>query len=119
MRFTLVAGLIISAVTTAGCGGGGMHIDPEAKPVSNRWNATLATPAGLAGALQVTGTGWMGSDPKKPTETQAVQWELAEVAAGGDRTGASVAPNLLSPLRGAIPAAGDGVRRWREVGANY
>jgi hypothetical protein len=82
MRFTLVAGLIISAVTTAGCGGGGMHINPEAKPVTNRWNATLATPEGLAGALQVTGTGWMGADPKKPTETQAYV-SVANAGPGG------------------------------------
>ncbi|MFI5250607.1 MAG: hypothetical protein ACHQTF_11590 [Gemmatimonadales bacterium] len=33
-------------------------------PVSSRWNATLATPTQLAGALQVQGSAWMapGSD---------------------------------------------------------
>ena len=71
MRIVLAAGLIVSAVTLAGCGGGGPHINPDAKPIAGRWNATIATPAGLAGALQVSGRGWMGANPKEATETDA------------------------------------------------
>jgi len=32
-------------------------------PVGDRWNATLATPAGLAGAVQIHGTGYIARDP--------------------------------------------------------
>jgi hypothetical protein len=32
-------------------------------PVGERWNATLATPSGLAGAVQVHGTGYLARDP--------------------------------------------------------
>ena len=32
-------------------------------PVGERWNATLATPSGLAGAVQVHGTGYVARDP--------------------------------------------------------
>jgi hypothetical protein len=32
-------------------------------PVGERWNATLATPSGLAGAVQIHGTGYIARDP--------------------------------------------------------
>jgi hypothetical protein len=32
-------------------------------PVGERWNATLATPSGLAGAVQIHGTGYVAHDP--------------------------------------------------------
>lgn len=32
-------------------------------PVGERWNASLATPSGLAGAVQVQGTGYIARDP--------------------------------------------------------
>jgi hypothetical protein len=32
-------------------------------PVGERWNATLATPSGLQGAVQVHGTGYLARDP--------------------------------------------------------
>jgi len=32
-------------------------------PVGERWNATLATPSGLQGAVQVRGTGYLARDP--------------------------------------------------------
>jgi hypothetical protein len=71
MRIALTAGLIVSTVTLAGCGSRGVHIDPDAQPVATRWNATLSTPPELAGALQVTGTGWMGYREKDSSQTQA------------------------------------------------
>ena len=33
-------------------------------PVGERWNATLATPAGLQGAVQVHGNGYLARDPQ-------------------------------------------------------
>ena len=82
MRIATTAGLIVSAVTLAGCGSRGVRIDPNAQPVAARWNATLATPAGLAGALQVTGTGWMGYAPKDSTQTRA-HVSIANAPPGG------------------------------------
>jgi hypothetical protein len=32
-------------------------------PVGERWNASLATPSGLAGAVQIHGTGYVARDP--------------------------------------------------------
>jgi hypothetical protein len=39
------------------------EIKPQDIPVGERWNATLATPSGLAGAVQVRGTGYLARDP--------------------------------------------------------
>ena len=71
MRRMITAGLIASAAALGGCGGRSVQIDPDAKPVASRWNATLSTPAGLAGALQVRGTGWMGLREKDSSKTEA------------------------------------------------
>ncbi len=32
-------------------------------PIGERWNASLATPSGLAGAVQIHGTGYVARDP--------------------------------------------------------
>ena len=58
MRTPIAAGLLLSVLVVNGCHKA-VEINPSAQPVGNRWNATLATPAGLSGAIQVTGTGWM------------------------------------------------------------
>ena len=79
---SLSAGLIAAAATLAGCGGHAVKIDPKAQPVSSRWNAVLATPAGLAGAIQVRGTGWMAPDPKDSAKAKA-HVEIANAAPGG------------------------------------
>ena len=39
------------------------EIKPADIPVGERWNAMLATPAGLAGAIQIQGTGYLARDP--------------------------------------------------------
>jgi hypothetical protein len=79
MRIVIAAGLTVAAL--AGCGGQAVSIDPNAKPVTGRWNATLATPAGLAGAIQVRGLGWMAGT-KDSTETTA-HVEITNSAPGG------------------------------------
>ncbi len=76
------AGLIVAAMALGGCGGRAVEIDPKAQPVVGRWNATLSTPAGLAGALQVTGMGWMGQKDKDTAQT-AAHVEIANAAPGG------------------------------------
>jgi hypothetical protein len=79
MRSVLAAGL---AVAVAGCGSQAVSINPDAQPVAGRWNATLATPAGLAGAIQVRGMGWMAGT-KDSTET-AAHVEITNAAPGGE-----------------------------------
>jgi hypothetical protein len=39
------------------------EIKPQDIPIGERWNATLATPSGLTGAVQVRGTGYLARDP--------------------------------------------------------
>jgi hypothetical protein len=82
MRTAIVAGLAVSAAALAACGGQGVKIDPKARPVTDRWNATLASPAALAGALQVTGSGWMGRREKDAAQTEA-HVEVSNAAPGG------------------------------------
>ncbi len=72
MRITVTAGLVLGSLAAAGCGGSrAVEIDPARQVVGTRWNATLATPAQLAGASQVRGTGWMGEDDGDSNRTQA------------------------------------------------
>jgi hypothetical protein len=82
MRSVVSAGLIAVAATLAACGGHAVKIDPKAQPISSRWNAVLATPAGLAGAIQVRGTSWMAPDPKDSAKAKA-HVEIANAAPGG------------------------------------
>ena len=63
--------LLVVALAAVACGGRKVEIDPESEMVATRWNATLATPTQLAGAVQVKGTGWMAGDKDDPTETRA------------------------------------------------
>jgi hypothetical protein len=71
MRLALSAGLIVSSVILASCHSRAVHIEPNGPALASRWTATLATPPGLAGALQIRGTAWMGYKEKDSTQTQA------------------------------------------------
>ena len=82
MRSIVSAGLIAAATTLAGCGGHAVKIDPKAQPVANQWNAVLATPAGLSGAIQVRGTGWLAPNPKDSAKAKA-HVEVTNAAPGG------------------------------------
>jgi hypothetical protein len=81
MRTPIAAGLLLSVLTVTGCHKA-VEINPSAQPVGNRWNATLATPAGLSGAIQVTGSGWMAVNEKDPATTRA-HVEIANASPGG------------------------------------
>lgn len=48
---------------------------------SKRWNASLATPAELAGAIQVHGSAWMA--PGQSTNTTLVNVSISNAAPGG------------------------------------
>ena len=66
------AAILLGLALAAGaCGGKNVEIDPESEMVGTRWNATLATPTQLAGAVQVKGTGWMSGEKDDATETRA------------------------------------------------
>ncbi len=82
MRTPIVAGLLLSVLATTGCGHRAVEIDAKAQPVGNRWNATLATPAELSGAIQVSGAAWMAPNEKDPSTTRA-QVMIANAAPGG------------------------------------
>ena len=82
MRTAIAAGLIISAAALAACGGRAVEIDPKAQPVTDRWNATLSSPTALAGAVQVSGTGWMGRREKDASQTKA-HVDISNAAPGG------------------------------------
>jgi hypothetical protein len=82
MRIAATAGLIVSAAALAACGRRSVEIDPNAQPVTARWNATLASPAQLAGALQLTGSGWMGHREKNASQTHA-HVAISNAAPGG------------------------------------
>ncbi|MBA3258213.1 MAG: hypothetical protein H0T68_01950, partial [Gemmatimonadales bacterium] len=70
MKTPLAAGLVISSLTLAACGGGRpVEINPREQMVGTRWNATLATPAELVGATEVRGTGWMVAADQDSDET--------------------------------------------------
>ena len=79
---SVVPAALITAATLLGCGGHAVKIDPNAQPVADRWNATLATPAGLAGAIQVRGTGWLAANPKDTARSKA-HVEITNAAPGG------------------------------------
>jgi hypothetical protein len=70
MRHTGAAVLLLLAA--AACGGGrGVEIDPDRELVGSRWNASLATPTQLAGAVQVKGNGWMAGEEDDAGKTRA------------------------------------------------
>ncbi|HEU4699609.1 MAG TPA: hypothetical protein VFS40_10540 [Gemmatimonadales bacterium] len=57
----VVAGAALALLVT-GCGGRrAVELNPDQAVVGSRWNAILATPAGLAGVVQVQGEAWMGA----------------------------------------------------------
>ncbi|HKU62962.1 MAG TPA: CHRD domain-containing protein [Gemmatimonadales bacterium] len=54
------------------CGGHRpVEIDPQAQAAGARWNATLATPAALSGAMNVRGRGWWGPEQGNPSRSRA------------------------------------------------
>jgi hypothetical protein len=68
----------------AACGGHRqVEMNPEGELVAARWNATLATPTALAGAMQVRGRGWWVEQRGEPTRSQA-HVEVANAVPGGD-----------------------------------
>jgi hypothetical protein len=72
MRHSGAATLLAFALAATACGGGrGVEIDPNSAMVGSRWNATLATPTQLAGAVQLKGTGWMADEEGDTTKTRA------------------------------------------------
>ncbi|MFL5402179.1 MAG: hypothetical protein ACJ8BF_05110 [Gemmatimonadales bacterium] len=72
MNTRTVAGLILSGMALASCGGRqSVAINPDTQPVASRWNGVLATPPELGGIVDIHGQGWMGPDAKEPDHTVA------------------------------------------------
>lgn len=84
MRYPTTAALAAGALLAAACGGNRpVQIDPQEQVVGSRWNATLATPAGLTGVTQIRGMGWMAPAPRDPART-TVSVELENAVPGGE-----------------------------------
>jgi hypothetical protein len=110
MRHSGAAFLLGLTLAAAGCGGKKVEIDPETAVVGTRWNATLATPAQLTGAVQVKGTGWMGEEKGDTNKTRAFvsiqnavpggehPWHVHMGQCGNDR-GIVGAADAYEPLR--------------------
>jgi hypothetical protein len=83
MKVHSAASLVFCVFSVASCGGHQpVELDAKNQPLTPRWNATLVTPASLAGALQIRGTGWMAANDKNGDQTVA-QAEIANAAPGG------------------------------------
>lgn len=81
--FLSVSVLSVSGMLLLGsCSSKAASIDTDQLGVGDRWNATLATPAQLIGAVQVTGNGWMAAG-ENPGQTQAGA-RLANATPGGE-----------------------------------
>ncbi len=85
MRTRLIAATAVGAMSIIGCGGGSkaVEINPAAKPVGARWNAVLATPASMAGAVQIHGTAWLEADAANGQQMLA-HVSIANAAPGGE-----------------------------------
>jgi len=83
MKAHIAAGLMLSALASASCGGRqAVEIDPSTQPVPNRWNGTLSSPPELAGVSSIRGNAWMAADPKNADRTEA-QVSIANAVPGG------------------------------------
>ena len=115
MRIVLAAGLIVSAVTLAGCGGGGPQIDPDAKPVAGRWNATSPRQRGWRAQCRCRArAGWarIRRTRRKPRPTSRSPTPRRAASIPGTCTGDSAAPTWASsarptPIR-SLKVGGDG-----------
>ena len=73
-----------STVLLAACGGHRpVEIDPQQQAAGSRWNATLATPAALSGAMNLRGRGWWASEQGNASRSRA-QVDIANAVPGGD-----------------------------------
>jgi hypothetical protein len=101
-------GLVLAALGSAACGGGSrVEIDPNREMVGTRWNAILATPSQLAGAVQVKGMGWMAGDTVKTRAFASIEnsvpggehpWHVHLGRCGADR-GIFGPADAYDPLR--------------------
>ena len=71
-------------VLLAACGGHrAVEINPQEQAGGSRWNATLATPAALSGAMNLRGRGMWGSEEGNASRSRA-QVDIANAVPGGD-----------------------------------
>ena len=71
-------------VLLAACGGHrAVEINPKEQAGGSRWNATLATPAALSGAMNLHGRGMWASEEGNASRSRA-QVDIANAVPGGD-----------------------------------
>ncbi len=74
-RSRLFTAAVAATLATAGCNPfhkNANEIKRSDVPVGERWNATLATPSGLAGAVQVRGSGYLARGDSPSSNSKAV-----------------------------------------------
>jgi CHRD domain-containing protein len=73
-----------ATVLLVACGGHrAVEINPQEQAEGGRWNATLATPAQLSGAMNLHGRGWWAPEEGNPSRSRA-QVDIANAVPGGD-----------------------------------
>jgi hypothetical protein len=73
-----------ATVLFGACGGHRpVEINPQQQAAGSRWNATLATPAQLSGAMNLQGRGFWASEEGNPSRSRA-QVDIANAVPGGD-----------------------------------
>lgn len=107
---TLSAAILVVA-TSCGIFGGdpAVRVDPEGGQGAERWQATLSSPRRLAGAVDISGTAWMGPGDEQGTTRASVRirnaapggvhpWEVHRGRCGSD-AGVLGAQEHYTPLR--------------------
>jgi hypothetical protein len=75
--------LLSVGVVLAGCHRS-VEINPSpAIPMASRWNATLASPTNLAGAVQVRGSAWMAPVSRTDSSRTLVAIDIMNATPGG------------------------------------
>jgi hypothetical protein len=111
MTHAMATGLLACTLGLAACGGGGrnVQVDPEDEIIGTRWNAILATPPELHGALSVKGMGWLAPEDGDTTRSRAYvkvenavpggehPWHVHRGQCGNDR-GIFGPPDSYQPL---------------------
>lgn len=78
-RIGLAAMASAVVLVVASCFGGNqaVRVSPEGGEGANRWQATLSSPRSLAGAVDISGTAWMGPGEDEGTTHAAVRIQNA------------------------------------------
>jgi|SRR5579862_5629341 len=76
-------GLVATVLVAGGCNRS-VQINPSPRiPLSSRWTAVLASPANLAGAVQIHGSAWMAPPSTLDSSRAVVSVQISNASPGG------------------------------------